>query len=76
MPEPDLQRWALLYSDCLAETDPLKLQTLVVALEEAISQRLRVLNGKAGGQHETLALETAANNVQKIKTTKLGFPAA
>ena len=26
MPEPDLQHWALLYNDCLAETDPLKLQ--------------------------------------------------
>jgi hypothetical protein len=63
MPEPDLQLWALLYSDCLAETDPLKLQTLVVALEEAITQRLRELNSKAGGQHEILALETAANNV-------------
>lgn len=76
MPEPDLQYWALLYNDCLAETDPVKLQTLVVALQEAISHRLRELNGKAGGQHETLALETAANNVQKIETTKLGFPAA
>ena len=76
MPEPDLQHWALLYNDCLAETDPLKLQILVVALEEAISQRLRELNGKPGGQHEILALETAADNVPKIKTTKLGFPAA
>jgi len=76
MQEADLQHWALLYNNCLAETDPLKLQSPIVALEEAISHRLRELNGKAGAQHETLALETAANNVQKIKTTKLGFPAA
>jgi hypothetical protein len=75
-PESNLEYWALLYKDCLAEADPLKLQSLVVALEEAISHRLRELNGKAGGQHETLALQTAANNVQKIKTRKLGFPAA
>ena len=77
MPErQDLQYWVLFYKDCLAETDPSKLRPLVVALEEAISCRLGELNGKAGAQHETLALETAANNVQKIKTTKLGFPAA
>jgi hypothetical protein len=74
MPEPDLQYWALLYNDCLAETDPLKLRSLVVALEEAISYRLQELKGKAGGQHETFALQTAANNLRKIK--KLGFPAA
>jgi hypothetical protein len=75
MPEPSLQYWALLYNDCLAETEPLKLRSLVEALEEAISYRLRELNGKVGGQHETVALQTAANNLVKIKT-KLGFPAA
>jgi hypothetical protein len=75
-PESNLEYWALLYNDCLVETDPLKLESIVVALEEAISHRLRELNGKAGGQHETLALETAANSMPKIKTTKLGFPAA
>ena len=76
MPEPSLQYWALLYNDCLAETEPLKLRSLVEALEEAISSRLGELNGKAGGQHETLALKTAADNMLKIKTTKLGFSAA
>jgi hypothetical protein len=77
MPErQELQCWALLYNDCLTETDPSKLRPLVVALEEAISSRLGELNGKAGGQHETLALQTAADNLLKIKTTKLGFPAA
>ena len=73
MPEPNIQYWALLYNDCLAETEPLKLQSLVVALEEVISHRLRELNGKAGGQHETVALQKAADNLLKIKTTKLGF---
>jgi hypothetical protein len=77
MPErQELQYWALLYNDCLAETDPSKLRPLVVVLEEGISCRLGELNGKAGGQHETLALKTAADNMLKIKTTKLGFPAA
>jgi hypothetical protein len=77
MPErQELPYWALLYNDCLAETDPSKLRPLVVALEEAVSCRLGELNGKAGGQHETLALQTAADNMLKIKTTKLGFPAA
>ena len=74
MPEPHLQHWALLYNDCLAETDPSKLRSLVVALEEAIVFRLQELSGKAEGQHETLALQTAAENLLKIKTTKL--PAA
>ena len=56
MPErQELQSWALLYNDCLAETDLSKLRPLVFALEEAISCRLGELNGKAGGQHETVA---------------------
>jgi len=76
MPEPNLRYWALLYNDFLAETDPSNLRSLVVALEEAICFRLQELNGKAGGQHETLALNTAMNNLLKIKTTKIGFPAA
>ena len=76
MPEPDFQHWALLYNGFLAESDPSKLRSLVVPLEEAIALRLQELNGKASGRHETLALKTAMSNLEKIKTTKLGLPAA
>jgi hypothetical protein len=42
----------------------------------AIAFRLQELKGKAGGQHETLALQTAMTNLLKVKTTKLCSPAA
>jgi hypothetical protein len=75
-PESNLQYWALLYNDFLAETERSKLQTLFVALEEAISLRLQELGGKASGRHETVALHTAMSNLQKIKTKKLKSLAA
>jgi hypothetical protein len=75
-PESNLQYWALLYNDYLAETEPSKLQTLLVALEEAILARIEELRRKPQGRHETLALQTAMSNLQKIKTTKLKSPAA
>jgi hypothetical protein len=74
--ESNLQYWALLYNDFLAENEPSKLQTLLVALEEAISLRLQELDGKDSGRHETFALQTAMSNLQKLKTTKLKSPAA
>jgi hypothetical protein len=75
-PESNLQYWALLYNDFLAETEPPKLQILLVALEEAIFFRLQALDRKTSGWLETVALQTAVSNLQKIKTKKLRSPAA
>jgi len=67
--------WQDLYHAALAEEDREKLIGLVGALESAIVRRRQELAHIAENDKERAAMVLAAEDLLKIKTEKLGWPA-
>jgi hypothetical protein len=67
--------WTAAYERAQNETDPTKLQDVVMAAEEAMVQRrMELSRDEVGAEAELVALRSAATELLKIKTDKLGWP--
>jgi hypothetical protein len=59
--------WQEEYKAALVETDCDELQKCIAAAEHAILSRLQVLAGKAGHQHERIAMSDALRALRFLK---------
>ena len=66
--------WRKLYESCVSETNPNKLEKLVLKLEEAIVLRYHDLAREPKGSDELQAIRRAAERLIQLKTEKLGWP--
>jgi hypothetical protein len=74
MPGQDVPYWLVLYEEFIAQTESTELSARLEPLEIAIFERLRELEGIAGGHEERLAIKIASDKLLEVKTTRLGFP--
>ena len=66
--------WQKPLEDALRETDPQKLESTIRAAELALVLRAQALMGTPDGRHKLVAIDTAKNQLLRIKTERLGWP--
>jgi hypothetical protein len=66
--------WQQLYEAIARETDPLKITTLLEAVETALVDRQLELGVQPGHENELQEITAAGQKLLSIKTEKLGWP--
>ena len=69
-----LPEWQSEFQAVLSETDPRKLESLILATEAAIFNRMEALNGNADGSSERMAILEAIKTLGRIQIEILGYP--